>query len=42
MIKVSKIGKALDHLPPLPRWTKKVGVLRPTNEKVIDSNIFTP
>jgi len=25
----------------LPRWTKKVGVLRWTNEKVIDSNKFS-
>jgi len=26
-IKISKIGKALDHLQPLPRLAKKLGVL---------------
>jgi len=36
------LGKALDHPQPLPRWSKKVGVLWSTNEKVIDSNKFTP
>jgi len=25
-IKISKIGKSLDHLQPLPRWMKKFGV----------------
>ena len=39
---LSKIGKALENLEPLPSWTKKVGVLRSINDKVIDYNVFTP
>jgi len=36
------LRKKSEHLQPLPRWTKKVGVLRYKNENVIDSNKFTP
>jgi len=39
---ISKIGKVLYHPQPLPRWTKKVGVLWSTDVTVIDSNIFRP
>jgi len=41
-INISKIGKVLYHLQPLPRWTKKVGILRSTNLIVIDSNVLGP
>jgi len=37
-----KIGIALENLQPLLRWTKRVGVLWSTNEKVIELNKFTP
>jgi len=41
-VNISKIAKVHDHLQPLPRWTKKVGVLWSTSVKVIDSNVFRP
>jgi len=38
----SKIGKILDQLQPLLRWTKKVGILWFTNKKVMGSNVLKP
>jgi len=39
---VSKIGKKLDQLQPLPRWAKKDCELWSTNKKVIDWNVDPP
>ena len=41
-IHLSKIGKVVDQLPPLPRWVKKLGVLWSINEKVIEPNVYRP
>jgi len=41
-IHISKIGKVVYQLPPLPRWVKKDGVLWAINEKVIEPNVDRP
>jgi len=41
-IHISKIGKVIYQLPPLPRCVKKVGVLWSINEKVIEPNVYRP
>jgi len=41
-IHISKIGKAVDQLQPLPRWAKKVGELWSTNKKVFGAHIDPP
>ena len=41
-IHISKIGKVVDQLQPLPRWTKKDGELWSTNEKVIGAHVDPP
>ena len=41
-IHISKIGKVVYQLPPLPRWVKKDGVLWSINEKVIEPNVYRP
>jgi len=38
----SKIGKVVEQLQPLPRWTKKDRELWSTNEEVIDVHIDPP
>ena len=39
---MSKIGKVVYQLPPLPRWVKKVGELWSLNEKLIEPNVYRP
>jgi len=39
---ISKIGKVVDQLQPLPRWAKKAGELWSTNKKVIGANVDPP
>ena len=41
-IHISKIGKVVDQLQPLPRWAKKDGELWSTNEKVIGPHVDPP
>ena len=39
-IHISKIGKVVYQLQPLPRWLKKYRELWSTNEKVIEGNVY--
>ena len=41
-IHISKIGKVVDQLQPLPRWTKKDGELWSTKKKVIGAHVDPP
>ena len=41
-IHVSKIGKVVDQLQPLPRWAKKDGEHWSTNKKVIGAHVHAP
>ena len=41
-IHISKIGKVVHQLQPLPRWTKKGGELWSTNKKVIGAHVDPP
>ena len=41
-IHISKIGKVVYQLPPLPRWVKKVAVVWSINKKVIEPNVYRP
>jgi len=41
-IHISKIGKVVDQLQPLPRWMKKDGELWSTNKKVIGAHVHPP
>ena len=41
-INLPKIDNALDRLPSLPRWDKKIGELWSTNKQVADADVDTP
>jgi len=41
-INISKMGKALDHPPPLPRWTKKLVYFGPQIKKLLTLIYLNP